>query len=130
MDDEVRKLLPKHKFDLENANAVVNLGYPAIAPVLSDLFMWIQDINWPVAQIVAPFLATIGTPIIPEIRKILKTNDGVWKLWVLGYVVSNSSVEVITSLKDDLLRIVTNPTEDEIIEEVVEKAQVILSRAE
>lgn len=130
MDDEVRKLLPKHKFDLENANAVVTLGYPAIAPILSDLFMWIQDINWPVAQIVAPFLATIGTPIIPEVRKILRTNDGVWKLWVLGHVVSNSSVEVITSLKDDLLRIVTNPTEDEIIEEVVEKAQVILSRVE
>jgi hypothetical protein len=86
-----------------------------------------SDINWPVAYIIAPFLATLGKPIVPDVRRILKTDDGVWKLWVLEYVVKNSQKEVIADLHDDLVRIITNPTKDEIVEGVVEQAEEILS---
>jgi uncharacterized protein DUF5071 len=128
MDDDIRNLLPKDKFDLDNARAIVNLGYPTVAPILPDLFKWLQDINWPVAHVIAPFLSTIGRPVIPEVRHILNTDDGIWKLWVLGHVVNDLPIEAIADLHDELLRIVTNPTEDEIVEEVVAKVEEILSR--
>jgi hypothetical protein len=127
MDNEIKNLLPRNISDIENAKAITDLGYPAVASVLPELFKWIQDINWPVAYIIAPFLATLGKPIVPDVRRILKTDDGVWKLWVLEYVVKNSQKEVIADLHDDLVRIITNPTKDEIVEGVVEQAEEILS---
>ena len=127
MTDELRKLLPKNKLDDENAKALVKLGYPAVAPVLPELFECIQDINWPIALVIAPFLSTIGEAAFPEIRRILGTTDGTWKYWVL-HVVENMANETIIGLRDDMLRIVNNPTKDEIDDEVVDKALEILAR--
>ena len=127
MTDEIRALLPKNKLDDENAKALVKLGYPAIAPVLPELFECIQDINWPIAHFIAPFLSTIGEAAFPEIRRILATSDGTWKYWVL-HVVENMTNQTIMGLRDDLLRVVNNPTKDEVDDEVVKKAQEILAR--
>ena len=126
MIDDVKGLLPQHKGDVDRAKAMVLVGYPTVAPVLSELFVWLQDANWPVAHIIAPFLASIGEPVVPEIRQVLGTQDGLWKYWVLSEVVAKSP-RVVRILKDDLMRIVTNPTSDEASEEVNIIAQDILS---
>lgn len=42
-----RELLPKDKFDLERATALVSTGYPTVAPILPDILGWLQDGNWP-----------------------------------------------------------------------------------
>ena len=81
--DDIHALLPQDKCDLERARALVALGYPAVVPVLPELMVWLQDMNWPVAEIVAPFLATIGLPLVPHIRQVLATDDEAWKMWVM-----------------------------------------------
>jgi hypothetical protein len=36
---------------------------PLLGPTLAELLAWLQDINWPVAGVLAPFLAAIGPPL-------------------------------------------------------------------
>ena len=64
----------RDKKDIENAEAIFALGYPAVAPLIPHLFIWIQDMNWPVAKRVAPFLTSIGRPIFPELNRVLATD--------------------------------------------------------
>ena len=80
---KLRELLPHEKGDTERAEAIVALGYPAVAPILPDLIEWLQDCNWPVAHVLSPFLAQIGLPLLPPVRAVLATNDYQWKYWVL-----------------------------------------------
>jgi hypothetical protein len=119
--------VPRDKHDDENANRAIAAGYPAVEPVLPYLLEWIQDMNWPVAQRLAPFLATIGTPLVPHIRKIFETDDEIWKYWIMGEIFLESP-EVAEQFRDDLTRIVTNPTQSEITEELPRKALKVLRR--
>jgi len=116
LPSELRELLPKDKFDIERATALVSTGYPIVAPILPELLEWVQDGNWPVAQVFAPFLASIGKPLAEEVRKILQTHDQLWKYWVLLRVVAHSP-ELATALYPELVKIAegdpVNEDEDE-----------------
>jgi hypothetical protein len=124
-DNDIRTLIPQTKFDTDRAERAVAAGYPAVEPILPELLEWIQDGNWPVAKILAPFLGTIGTPLLPHIRRILATNDNIWKYWTLTYLVQGSP-DVVTALRDDLQRYADSPTPDERAEELDELARTIL----
>lgn len=108
----LRDLLPRDKLDLERAEVVVALGYPAVAPLLPDMMLWLQDSNWPVCDVFAPFLATIGAPLVPEVRRVLESNDESWKYWVLLYIVSKSPA-VKGGVRDQLVRIAGAEPSDE-----------------
>ena len=125
MSDDIRLLLPQHKADVKHASAIVARGYPSVAPVLPELIAWLQDCNWPVAHVLAPFLATIGTPLLPEIRRIVQTTDDIWKYWVLAGVVAESP-DLAHALRDDLTRLASAPTAGEAAEEVDLMAREIL----
>lgn len=88
---------------------------------------WLRDYNWPVAHVLAPFLATIGSPVIPEVHRVLQTNDDVWKYWVLMCIVAESH-EVAEALQEELTRLAESPTSGEVAEEVNVVAQEILHR--
>ncbi|MYN45300.1 DUF5071 domain-containing protein [Pseudoduganella sp. FT93W] len=93
------------KSDTRAAEAIVAAG-GAAAP---ELLEWVQDINWPVAKILAPFLASAGSNVVPEIRQIFASNDDTWKWSVVVGVVAKSS-ELIALLRPELERIVHAPT--------------------
>ena len=125
MRDEILLLVPRDKFDLARAEATVAAGFPAVAPILPQLLEWMQDCNWPVARVLAPFLATIGSPLLPHIRDVLATDDDVWKYWVLTYLVEGSPA-VAEALRDELRRYALSPTPNEVAEGLSEKARSIL----
>lgn len=81
-DEDLKTFLPRDKHDLDNVQLLINIGYPAVSPVLPELFEWIQDMNWPVTQKIALFLVDIGRPILPHIESVLKSNDSEWKYFV------------------------------------------------
>ena len=118
-------MLPKHKSDLESANAIVALGYPEVAPVLSELMVWMQDINWPVAQVFAPFLASIGTPLVPYVRDVLRTDDTIWKQCIL-YDIVQESKSIFHKVKSDIIRMASTESVDEDSESLRETAMVVL----
>ena len=111
--DDIRSLLPVSKMDEDLARAIVAKGYPAVAPILSELFTWMQDMNWPVARILAPFLAGIGPPIVPEVRRILQGDDEIWQFWVLFEVVARAPVAVAEELAPELIRLGNMPVSEE-----------------
>lgn len=107
-------MLPRDKHDLQRANAAIEVGYPAVAPILPHLLIWLQDLNWPVSRILAPFLATIGQPLIPEIRCILQGDDEIWTYGVLYAVVSNMPLDCMEELRIDLELLASNPSEEDV----------------
>lgn len=76
--EELRKLLPTHKSDLDRARAISALGYPAVEPLLPELVKWLGDRNWPVTRTLLPLFISIGAPLAPHVAPILLGNDSWW----------------------------------------------------
>jgi len=122
---EVADFVPLSKLDRERAERAVALGYPGIAPVIPQLLEWLQDINWPVAQILQPMLAGIGLPIAHDVRAIITGDDLVWTLWMLEYVVAYSP-ELIEELRPEIEALAGLSGDDE-ANDVAEAARQLLS---
>ena len=119
-------MLPRDKHDVQRAEALVLLGYPAVEPILPQLLQWAQDGNWPVARVLAPLLAAIGLPLVPHVRLILNGNDDTWKYFLLQTVVAES-VEMKRLLHPELERLARCPTASEAAEEVDSMASTMLA---
>lgn len=107
-----RRWVPRHKHDHEHVRQAIAAGWPAVAPVLPELLQWLQDMNWPVAKGLTPFLASIGEPLVPEIRRIIATDDVMWKCWVVQELVKPNPA-VLATLRPDLVAIATMEPRDE-----------------
>jgi len=83
-------LIPVTKFETEKALTLVQLGFPAVEPVMPQILEWLQDPNWPVGRIFQPFLAGIGEPLAPYVRTILEGEDDGWKDSLLRVIVDHS----------------------------------------
>ena len=118
--------LPREKGDVDSAKQLELCTLDELEPFLEDLLIWLQDANWPVTRIVAPVLARFDARILPPIRRILATDDGIWKYWTLTEVVANLQPSVRERLMDDLRRLVEDPTPGERAEEVDGVAREIL----
>ena len=125
--EDVRLLIPRSKMDVERAEAAVAAGFPTIEPILYELFEWLQDMNWLVAQILAPTLASVGKPLIPHIQRIFETDDEIWKYWIMREIFCNSE-DVAIAFKDELKRIAFNPSTSELEEEINEDAEYVLKK--
>ncbi len=121
------ELLPHDKFETDKAEAIVRLGFPRIEPILSSLLEWMQDINWPVARVLHPFLLSIGLPLCPYIKDILRSRDACWKYCILQHIVQHSH-NLSMALKEELLLLVKNPSKEDIEEGIDIIATAILSQ--
>lgn len=122
--------LIRHKSDEENARKLIAMGYPAVAPVLSHMMEWIQDMNWPVARTVAPFLASIGEPILDEVRKVFETDDLTWQYWCITEIIEKLPPQIAQQFRSELERLVHTPTSAEQREELDQVARDALERLE
>ncbi len=120
-------LLPRSKQDLDRARALVELGYPAVEPVLPQILKWIQDSNWPVARVLLPLLVSIGEPLAPHARRVVLTDDAMWKYWLLTDVVG-CSPELARALREDVERLAASSSTDEDELEVTSAARAVLVR--
>ena len=48
---EIKHLIPKDKGDYKNIEELKRLSFDEIEPIVPDLLVWLQDINWPDSQI-------------------------------------------------------------------------------
>jgi hypothetical protein len=125
MATDLVALIPTTKYETEKASALVQLGFPAVEPVMPQILEWLQDLNWPVAGVFQPFLAHIGQPLAPYIRVIFAGKDDGWKYSLLRLVVGQSP-ELACTLRPELERIARNPSAGETSEEVDQVAVEIL----
>jgi hypothetical protein len=127
--NDKKSLLPQNKLDVASAEAIVALGQADTYELIPDLLHWLQDYNWPVAKVLAPFLETFGISLTPYLRDILMTNDGEWKYWIMRLIIAKSP-QVAKLLHDDLQRIAMSPTESERSSELDILAQEILQQSQ
>ncbi|MGJ4951032.1 DUF5071 domain-containing protein [Bradyrhizobium sp. HKCCYLS20291] len=124
---DVHQLIPRGKQDLDRARAAVAAGYPAVAPILPELTAWLQDGNWPVAHILAPLLGSIGAPMAPHVWDVLKSDDDVWKYWILSWIMPSLPEQVVLQFRPELERLCRSPTENERREELDQQARDVLA---
>jgi hypothetical protein len=105
-------LIPHHKHDFESLNTLIAAGNDAAIPLLDELFEWLQDINWPIAQPLADFLVPIGAPLLPSIRKVLASNDDMWIYWVLQFIVAKLPNSLINELSPEINRMAFSAEND------------------
>lgn len=77
--------------------------------MLSELMDWLKDYNWPVAKVLAPFLADIGRPLVPFIDHVFSTRDETWQYWMIVCLISCND-DLFEHYKPALLEYVRNPT--------------------
>jgi hypothetical protein len=65
---------------------------------------------------------------MPEIKKVLKTDDEIWKFACLDILVKKVPAECIQELKSDLIRLAKSPSEGEKIEGIDKLAKEILKK--
>ena len=126
MTGDVRNLVPVGKQDLERARAAVEAGYPVVEPILGELIEWLQDCNWPVAHILAPFLASIGAPLVPYIWRVLRTDDEIWKYWVIPLLIGTLPKGIAAEFRPELERLCYSPLPNEKREGLDEQARDVL----
>jgi hypothetical protein len=121
-------LVPKDKLDIETAQFAMRAGFPAVEPVLYELLEWIQDCNWPVGRELFPFLASIGEPLAPHIRRVFESDDYIWQYWIC--CLFQESPALYSIFREDIHRIASSPTTDERTNELDERCAAVIAHYE
>jgi hypothetical protein len=120
----IRYFIPKDKFDESGIEELRKLSFEQIKPIIPDLLKWMQDMNWPVAKSVVNILKPFSEKLTKEVVAILKSDDVMWKLWIICNLVRNTNDPLIIK---ELEKIAKHPTKDEIDNEVDSEAKAILN---
>ncbi len=123
-DMDIKELIPKDKFDQKVIASLKKLSFEQLKPIIPDLLEWLQDMNWPIARPIADILEPFTEKLTPEIIEILKTDDGMWKLWIL---VTLGRTNTDPLLLNELERIARFPSKIEIEDGVNLEAIAILN---
>ncbi|OMD89832.1 hypothetical protein BSK49_10705 [Paenibacillus odorifer] len=109
----IRKLLPKDKHDFDSVKILQECDKDAIRTILPDLFEWLQDSNWPISIEISDILLQFNSELVPFIRDILNSEDGLWKCSILSLLFDKLSLRDKLELVPDLQRLSTYPTLDD-----------------
>src|SRR6218665_1494379 len=120
---EMNQLIPKHKFDIEAAEKLNEYSIEELRPIIPALLEWLQDCNWPVSYPVRLFLEKHVAEIQNEIVDVFKTNDNLWKYWILLNLGKGINDERLIA---EIKRLASNPTELEKAEELDEISKELI----
>ena len=124
-------LQPISKSYWRNAAIVLKeIGYPRVKSITPELLEWIQDMNWPGSKEIVDLLTTIDDAIVPYVKQVLKSGDGIWIIWLLSEVVSKWNKELRIQIKHDLLELAMTTDNNLIIEGVDIQALKLLNEYE
>lgn len=118
-------LLPRDKHDEERARALVALDFAAAEAVIPLALTVVQDMNWPVARIIAPWLSSLGAPLAPALRPVLQGDDTTWAYWLITAVIAPSAA-LTEALLPELHQLAKHPTPAQRADEVDVAAGALL----
>jgi hypothetical protein len=128
MSMDVREWLPRDKHDFEAVRKLSELGNEELRDIIPELMEWLQDGNWPIFRSVEDLLLRFGEELIPHIQNVFKTKDPQWKYFMISGLISRLPSRYLIALKDDLERILKNPTNSEMLEELNEVVLPLLNK--
>ncbi len=107
--NELMRLMPANGDDVAAATAVVELGYPAVAPVMRDMVRWMRVAESSVADTFARFFAEVGAPAVNGIAEGLMRGNCWLRHRVFCQILPKWSPELIRQLTNVLTVIATQP---------------------
>jgi hypothetical protein len=120
-------LQPRSKSYWKNAAVVLKqIGYPKVKAIIPGLLEWIQDMSWPGAEDIVDLLTTIDEEIVPYVKQVLLSGDGIWIIWVLSEVIARWNKELRKQIKEDLLELASTLNSNFLIEGVDIQSMKIL----
>jgi len=119
-------IVPVDKHDLESCLALSRATDAQVIASLDELLGWTADANWPPARYVYDRLKSLGDELVSPIRDILAGADDTWKYFLIVNLLPEVRESVFSQLESELLRIVSNPTDSEKLEEVLLEAKALL----
>jgi hypothetical protein len=119
-------ILPADKSDMAACRRLEAASDLEVVGHLRELLEWLQDMNWPVARLVATRIAGLGLPLTEPLREILRGNDDTWKYYIINNFLPTTGRQVLESLLPDLNRIVMSPTSGEEREELPQSVRDLL----
>jgi hypothetical protein len=117
---DIREWLPRDKHDFEAVRKLSKCSDAELKKIIPELMEWLQDGNWPISKSVEDLLLRFGEELIPHIKNVFKTRDSTWEYFMLTGLISRLPSKYLVLLKEDLERLLKNPTEDEVLEELNE----------
>ena len=112
------KLVPTEKSDDEACDNLANASDEEIIPHIAELLECLQDLNWPIAGPVSDRLSTLGMELVEPILTILKSDDEMWKYWIVSHLLYLVRSDVFRALSFKLNSMKLHPTDNEVDEEV------------
>ena len=106
---ELMSMMPATADDLPAAKRVVELGYPAVAPVMRDMVRWMRVAESPVADAFADFFASVGAPAAGVIAEGLRRDNCWLKHRILTVVLPAWPADAVQQLSCDLSIAATHP---------------------
>ncbi|MEP0006918.1 MAG: DUF5071 domain-containing protein [Balneola sp.] len=110
--------IPSDKYDVQACKQLELTPQDEVLPFISDLLVWLQDYNWPVAPFVKQKLIQFDKELINPLKVILSGDDVIWKYFILTQLIPEVKSNVLNSLQPELKRIAYSPSEEEKSEEI------------
>jgi hypothetical protein len=123
-----RHYIPKDKEDLDFVNELQSMKIEEIKDDIPRLLEWIQDGNWPQAPYIYNYLIPYVNNIEEEIINILRSDDEMWKYWLITGLLYHSKFTPSVSIMAELKKLSTNPSDDEKEAEVDISALDVISK--
>lgn len=119
----LNQLLPKTKHDNSNFSKIKSLSDDDLSKIAKDLLEWLQDANYPIFGEVLEIIVLRQNLFVDEISKVLKSDDLMWKYWILTYLFPKLDKQSIQVFQDDLNFMISQKPQNEEDEELLELAK-------
>lgn len=106
-------LVPRDKFDDAAAGRIRYADPQMIEPVLNEILEWLQDSNRPIVSPLLDSLKPLGIMLAPHIKKILLTDDGMWKCVIMHLLHESENRDLCVALKEELKFVANSPFEED-----------------
>ncbi len=121
-------IVPRNKADSVTAARLAGLSPDELSPHIPKLLEWLQDMNWPVARPVLEALLRCDEDLVEPVRTVLRSDDEIWKYWVLTALLTDLSPAILNALRPDIERLAQQSAFDEDQTETRIAARHLLSR--
>jgi hypothetical protein len=113
MEADLGAYVPRHKHDHDAVRRAAQKGFPGLDPAIPLLLSWTQDGNWPISGAVAELLVLAGAALVPHLLSVLRSEDEMWKYWILELIVRHLPPDLLRSISGELGRAAAEPTDGE-----------------
>lgn len=106
---ELMRLMPATGDDLAGATRIIELGYPAVAPVMRDIVRWLGVAESRVADAFAAFLGRLGEAAAPALAEGLQRENCWLRHRVFCQILPVWPPEAVRQLTSMLSMVATQP---------------------